>query len=164
MIFVGNIPFECNYIPNFQATAIFKAFYDHDIIEEEVILDWGKKVSKKYVSKALSEKIHEKVKPFLTWLKEAEEDSSDEESDDGVQLEFDERVHASGIKEKVNKWLLLNKYPFINFLICFMPCLHHVTQIRQIFYRKRNRSIMEKLRIRKKKLLQMVTKRMMTMT
>jgi len=57
-------------------------------------------VSKKYVSKALSEKIHEKVKPFLTWLKEAEEDSSDEESDDGVQLEFDERVHASGIKEK----------------------------------------------------------------
>jgi len=83
-----------------KATAIFKAFYDHDIIEEEVILDWGKKVSKKYVSKALSEKIHEKVKPFLTWLKEAEEDSSDEESDDGVQLEFDERVHASGIKEK----------------------------------------------------------------
>merc|ERR1719158_2563893 len=86
-----------------KATAIFKAFYDHDIIEEEVILDWGKKVSKKYVSKALSEKIHEKVKPFLTWLKEAEEDSSDEESDDGVQLEFDERVHASGIKEKKEK-------------------------------------------------------------
>jgi len=83
-----------------KATAIFKAFYDHDIIEEEVILDWGKKVSKKYVSKALSEKIHEKVKPFLTWLKEAEEDSS-EESDGEVELEFDERVHASGIKEKV---------------------------------------------------------------
>merc|ERR1719266_794059 len=82
-----------------KATAIFKAFYDHDIIEEEVILDWGKKVSKKYVSKALSEKIHEKVKPFLTWLKEAEEDSS-EESDGEVELEFDERVHASGIKEK----------------------------------------------------------------
>ena len=163
MILVGHIRFESNYIPNFQATAIFKAFYDHDIIEEEVILDWGKKVSKKYVSKALSEKIHEKVKPFLTWLKEAEEDSSDEESDDGVQLEFDERVHASGIKEKVNKWLLLNKYQFIN-CVCFMPCLHRVTQIRQIFYRKRNRSIMEKLRIRKKKLLQMVTKRMMTMT
>ena len=101
MIFVGHVTFERNNIPNFQATAIFKAFYDHDIIEEEVILDWGKKVSKKYVSKALSEKIHEKVKPFLTWLKEAEEDSS-EESDGEVELEFDERVHASGIKEKVN--------------------------------------------------------------
>ena len=84
----------------FQATAIFKAFYDHDVIEEEVILDWGKKVSKKYVSKDLSEKIHDKLKPFLTWLKEAEEEESDE-SDEEVELEFDERVHSSGIKEKV---------------------------------------------------------------
>jgi len=82
-----------------KATAIFKAFYDHDIIDEEVILEWGKKVSKKYVSKALSEKIHEKVKPFITWLKEAEEEESDE-SDEEVELEFDERVHSSGIKEK----------------------------------------------------------------
>jgi len=82
-----------------KATAIFKAFYDHDVIEEEVILDWGKKVSKKYVSKELSEKIHEKLKPFLTWLKEAEEEESDE-SDGEVELEFDERVHSSGIKEK----------------------------------------------------------------
>jgi len=48
----------------------------------------------------LSEKIHEKLKPFLTWLKEAEEEESDE-SDEEVQLEFDERVHSSGIKEKV---------------------------------------------------------------
>merc|ERR1712241_617188 len=63
-------------------------FYDADLIDEEVILEWGKKVSKKYVSKDLSEKIHEKVKPFLTWLKEAEEEESDE------------RVHSSGIKEK----------------------------------------------------------------
>jgi translation initiation factor 5 len=63
-------------------------------------LDWGKKVSKKYVSKDLSEKIHEKLKPFLVWLKEAEEEESDE-SDDDVELEFDERVHSSGIKEKV---------------------------------------------------------------
>ena len=76
--------------------------YDHDIIDEEVILEWGKKVSKKYVSKDLSEKIHEKVKPFLTWLKEAEEEESDE-SDEDVELEFDERVHSSGIKEKVSR-------------------------------------------------------------
>merc|ERR1712242_512891 len=82
-----------------KATLIFKAFYDYDVIDEEVILDWGKKVSKKYVSKELSEKIHEKLKPFLTWLKEAEEEESDE-SDEEVELEFDERVHSSGIKEK----------------------------------------------------------------
>ena len=65
-------------------------------------MEWDKKVSKKYVSKALSEKIHEKVKPFITWLKEAEEEESDE-SDEDVELEFDERVHSSGIKEKVMK-------------------------------------------------------------
>ena len=93
----------------FQATAIFKAFYDHDIIDEEVILEWGKKVSKKYVSKDLSEKIHEKVKPFLTWLKEAEEEESDE-SDEEVELEFDERVHSSGIKEKVRGYFGSPRY------------------------------------------------------
>merc|ERR1712150_346915 len=82
-----------------KATAIFKAFYDYDVVDEEVILEWGKKVSKKYVSKELSKKIHEKVKPFITWLKEAEEEESDE-SDEELQLEFDERVHSSGIKEK----------------------------------------------------------------
>lgn len=80
-----------------KATAIFKAFYDLDIMDEEVILEWGKKVSKKYVSKELSEKIHEKLKPFLTWLKEAEEEESDESDD--VELEFNERVQASGLKE-----------------------------------------------------------------
>ena len=97
-----NLALHFKLIIVFQATAIFKAFYDHDIIDEEVILEWGKKVSKKYVSKALSEKIHEKVKPFITWLKEAEEEESDE-SDEDVELEFDERVHSSGIKEKVMK-------------------------------------------------------------
>ena len=87
-------------------TMMLMAFYDYDIIDEEVILEWGKKVSKKYVSKELSEKIHEKVKPFITWLKEAEEEESDE-SDEDVELEFDERVHASGIKEKVLRKLCL---------------------------------------------------------
>merc|ERR1712156_1237598 len=54
---------------------ILKSFYDEDIIDEEVILEWGKKVSKKYVSKELSEQIHKKAEPFLKWLKEAEEES-----------------------------------------------------------------------------------------
>lgn len=47
--------------------AILKAFYDEDILEEEVLLDWGKKVSKKYVSKELSEQIHKKAETFLKW-------------------------------------------------------------------------------------------------
>merc|ERR1712098_400298 len=81
-----------------KATAIFKAFYDHDIIDEEVILEWGKKVSKKYVSKELSEQIHKKAEPFLTWLKEAEEESDDDEDSD-VELEFDDRAKISTIKQ-----------------------------------------------------------------
>lgn len=77
---------------------ILKALYDEDILDEEVILEWGKKVSKKYVSKEMSEQIHKKAEPFLTWLKEAEEESEDEE-DDEIELEFDDRAKISTIKE-----------------------------------------------------------------
>ena len=62
-----------------------------------MILEWGKKVSKKYISKELSEQIHKRAEPFLIWLKEAEE-----ESEEDVQLEFDERAKISTIKEKVS--------------------------------------------------------------
>lgn len=63
---------------------MFQLLYDKDILEEKVLLDWGSKVSKKYVSKELSQEIHNKVEPFLTWLKEAEEEeeSSEDEEDD----------------------------------------------------------------------------------
>ena len=81
-----------------KVAGIFKTFYDEDILDEEVILEWAKKVSKKYVSKELSEQIHKKADPFIKWLKEAEEESSDEESD--VELEFDEKAKISSLKEK----------------------------------------------------------------
>jgi len=77
---------------------ILKSLYDEDILEEEVILEWGKKVSKKYVSKELSEQIHKKAEPFLTWLKEAEEES-DESDEEGLDLTFDEKAKISTIKE-----------------------------------------------------------------
>lgn len=57
-------------------------FYDMDILDEKVILDWAAKVSKKYVSKELSEEMHQKAEPFVKWLKEAEEEESDSESED----------------------------------------------------------------------------------
>ena len=57
-------------------------------------------VSKKYVSKELSEQIHKKAEPFLKWLKEAEEESDEEDDSDGaIDLEFDERAKISTIKE-----------------------------------------------------------------
>ena len=57
-------------------------------------------MSKKYISKELSEQIHKKAEAFLNWLKEAEEES-EEDSDEDVELEFDERAKISTIKEKV---------------------------------------------------------------
>jgi len=50
------------------------------------------------VSKDMATKIHEKATPFITWLKEAEEES-EESSDDDIELEFDERAKISKIKE-----------------------------------------------------------------
>lgn len=65
--------------------------YDKDILEEKVLLDWGEKASKKYVSKELSQEIHAKAEPFIKWLREAEEEDeseSEEEDDDIVRILF----------------------------------------------------------------------------
>jgi len=77
---------------------IFKIFYEEDILEEEVLFEWAKKISKKYVSKETAQKIHDKAAPFIKWLKEAEEESDSEDSD-GVEVDFDNRAHISKIKE-----------------------------------------------------------------
>ena len=41
-----------------------------------------RQVSKRYVSKEVANTIHEKAKPFIDWLKTAEEESSEEEEDE----------------------------------------------------------------------------------
>ena len=55
-------------------------------------------VSKKNVSKEMAQKIHDKAAPFIKWLKEAEEES-EESSDDGVEIEYDDRAKISKLKE-----------------------------------------------------------------
>jgi len=77
---------------------IFKEFFEEDMLDEEVLLEWAKKVSKKYVSKDVAQKIHDKAAPFIQWLKEAEEESEDESEDD-IDVDFDSRAHISKIKE-----------------------------------------------------------------
>ena len=57
-------------------------FYDLDIIDEEVLIEWGGHPSKKYVPKDLSRTIHEKAAPVIKWLQEADEESSEEEEDE----------------------------------------------------------------------------------
>uniref|UniRef100_A0A8C5UYS0 Eukaryotic translation initiation factor 5 n=1 Tax=Microcebus murinus TaxID=30608 RepID=A0A8C5UYS0_MICMU len=61
---------------------ILKEMYDADLLEEEVIISWSEKASKKYVSKELAKEIRVKAEPFIKWLKEAEEESSGGEEDD----------------------------------------------------------------------------------
>uniref|UniRef100_A0A8C1K3W2 Eukaryotic translation initiation factor 5 n=2 Tax=Cyprinus carpio TaxID=7962 RepID=A0A8C1K3W2_CYPCA len=77
---------------------ILKDLYDADLLEEDVILAWAEKVSKKYVSKELAKEIHAKAEPFVKWLKEAEEESegSEEEEDEDDNVEV---VYSSSARE-----------------------------------------------------------------
>jgi len=65
-----------NLIP--QVPAILMQLYDKELVSEEVIVNWGSKVSKKYVPKDVSKKVRKAAKPFITWLQEAEEESDEE--------------------------------------------------------------------------------------
>ncbi|XP_078516363.1 eukaryotic translation initiation factor 5 [Lissotriton helveticus] len=67
-----------------------KEMYDADLLEEEVIISWAEKPSKKYVSKELAKEIRVKAEPFIKWLKEAEEESSgnDDEDDENIEVVY----------------------------------------------------------------------------
>jgi len=80
---------------------ILKSLYDEDYVEEEVMIEWGSKVSKKYVSKKTSEQIHAKAKPFIDWLKTAEEEESDD--DDEVEVVYTNRSEEAVLKEEALK-------------------------------------------------------------
>ncbi|XP_055879053.1 eukaryotic translation initiation factor 5-like [Biomphalaria glabrata] len=75
---------------------ILKVLYDFDILEESVIVEWGKKPSKKYVSKEESTQILKEAQVFVKWLEEAEEESDEEyengEEEDEVNFSHTERV------------------------------------------------------------------------
>ncbi|XKL66062.1 hypothetical protein PGB90_009482 [Kerria lacca] len=82
--------------------AILKLFYDADILEENVLLDWGGKVSKKFVSRELNQEIHKAAEPFIKWLREAEEeDDSGEESEDDVEIEYNDRPNSVSLKQQI---------------------------------------------------------------
>lgn len=86
-----------------KVAGIFKMFYDLDLLEEKVLLEWSAKVSKKYVSKEVAAQIHEKAAPFIKWLQEAEEESEDSEEDDEVEIGFDDRAKVDLLKNNVVK-------------------------------------------------------------
>uniref|UniRef100_A0A3B3BBT3 Eukaryotic translation initiation factor 5 n=1 Tax=Oryzias melastigma TaxID=30732 RepID=A0A3B3BBT3_ORYME len=78
---------------------ILKDLYDADLLEEDVILSWAEKVSKKYVSKELAKEIHAKAAPFVKWLKEAEEESEGSEEEEEEDDENVEVVYSSSARE-----------------------------------------------------------------
>uniref|UniRef100_A0A915I2B6 Eukaryotic translation initiation factor 5 n=1 Tax=Romanomermis culicivorax TaxID=13658 RepID=A0A915I2B6_ROMCU len=77
---------------------ILELFYDNDILEEKQILRWGDKTSSKYVTRELNKEVRAKAQPFLKWLKEAEEESGNEndEEDDGVEIIYDNKPIQNG--------------------------------------------------------------------
>ncbi|XP_041951660.1 eukaryotic translation initiation factor 5 isoform X2 [Alosa sapidissima] len=78
---------------------ILKDLYDADMLEEDVILAWAEKVSKKYVSKELAKEIHSKAEPFVKWLKEAEEESEGSEEEEEEDEDNVEVVYSSSARE-----------------------------------------------------------------
>lgn len=93
-----------------KTAVIFKTLYDYDVLDENVILDWAQKVSKRHVSKKIATEIHEKVVPFVQWLKDAEEEeSSSEASDDlersymGIEKKYNAEPHKSSTKQEANE-------------------------------------------------------------
>merc|ERR1712107_893167 len=83
--------FEAVLLP--KVPHIFKELFEEDVLEEEVILE----LAKKSVSKELAQKIHDKAAPFIKWLQEAEEETS--ESDGELEIEYDDRAKISKLKE-----------------------------------------------------------------
>lgn len=62
-----------------QVVKILQLYYHHDLITEEVVTKWGTKASKKYTDITTSRKIRKAAEPFLAWLAEADEESSEDE-------------------------------------------------------------------------------------
>jgi len=82
---------------------VLKSLYDNDLVDEAIIIDWHKKGSKKILGKEMTQQLHNKAAPFVTWLQEAEEESgSEEESDEDeepeVEIEYSYQA-TSGLKE-----------------------------------------------------------------
>lgn len=48
-----------------KVTHLLKSFYDLDVLEERVIVDWAERKNKKIIGKELAEQMHSKAAPFI---------------------------------------------------------------------------------------------------
>ncbi|KAK4686238.1 translation initiation factor 5, partial [Tremellales sp. Uapishka_1] len=56
---------------------VLMTLYQADVLDEEVIQQWGTHVSKKYVDKDKSKKVRKSSEAFLKWLDEADDESEE---------------------------------------------------------------------------------------
>jgi len=63
-----------------QLNDVLMGAYDLELIEEETFFNWGAKKSK-YSPPEIFDKVLKQAQPFITWLKEADEDDSDDEDE-----------------------------------------------------------------------------------
>lgn len=57
---------------------LLKGCYDNEILEEETIIQWHEKLTKKYTGdKDIAAKVRQTANPFIEWIKNAEEDEED---------------------------------------------------------------------------------------
>lgn len=56
---------------------ILMGFYQADILDEDVVTQWGTHVSKKYVDRDVSKRVRKASEPFLKWLEEADDDDDE---------------------------------------------------------------------------------------
>lgn len=57
---------------------ILMALYQAEILDEEVVVQWGTHVSKKYVDRDVSKRVRKAADPFIKWLAEADDESEEE--------------------------------------------------------------------------------------
>ncbi|KAI9750992.1 MAG: hypothetical protein M1815_001492 [Lichina confinis] len=83
----GTERFVGNDKPNLigQVPAILLAYYQNELVSEEVAKKWGSKASKKYVDLATSKKVRKAAEKFLEWLENAESDDDEEDEDEEAE-------------------------------------------------------------------------------
>ena len=59
---------------------LLQSLYMSEAVEEQGFFEWSRKSSSRYVGSEKSKLIHAASKPFMDWLKEADEEESDDES------------------------------------------------------------------------------------
>ncbi|XP_046968209.1 eukaryotic translation initiation factor 5 [Vanessa cardui] len=79
--------------------AVLKLLYDLDIVDERTILEWAAKPSRKFAPKEVVADVLKRAQPFVDWLQQAdEEDSSDDASEEDIEIEYDDRAKVTPIK------------------------------------------------------------------